>query len=151
MSGNATPVTLRPVNAANWRDVARLTVTADQARCVATPTYYLAMCSYGDVWHPLAAYAEDQVVGFLMWGIDDADDSCWLGGILVDASVQGRGLGRAMVREALEVLAVQTGRTEFALSYQPENAVARRLYAGFGFVETGEEEDGEVVARLSTT
>ena len=144
-------VSLRPVDAANWRDVARLTVTADQARFVTTPTYYLAMCTYGDVWHPLAAFLEERVVGFLMWGIDDADDSCWLGGILVDASVQGRGLGRAMVREALDVLAARTGRTEFALSYQPENLVARRLYAGLGFVETGEEEDGELVARLSMT
>lgn len=150
MSEQPIRVALRPVDAANWRDVARLTVTADQARFVATPTYYLAMCSYGDVWHPLAASVEERVVGFLMWGIDDADDGCWLGGILVDASAQGRGLGRAMVREALDLLAAQTGRTDFALSYQPENLVARRLYAGLGFVETGEEEDGEVVARLST-
>ena len=144
-------VTLLPVDAANWRDVARLTVTTEQERFVATPTYYLALCAYGDVWHPLAAYAEDRVVGLLMWGIDDADDSCWLGGILVDRSHQGRGFGRAIVREALDLLRVQTGRTEFALSYQPENLVARRLYAALGFVETGEEDDGEVVARLSRT
>ena len=141
-------VSLRPVDGGSWRDVAQLTVTPEQQRFVAPPTYYLAMCAYGDVWHPLAAHADGQVVGFLMWGIDDADDSCWLGGILVDRAHQRRGVGRAIVREALDLLQEQTGRAEFALSYQPENVVARRLYAGFGFVETGEEEDGEVVARL---
>ena len=35
----------------------------------------------------------------------------------------------------------------FALSYQPENTAARALYASLGFVETGEQEDDEVVAR----
>ena len=48
-------VTLRPVDAGSWRDVARLTVAPGQERFVAAPTYYLALCSYGDVWRPLAA------------------------------------------------------------------------------------------------
>ena len=34
-----------------------------------------------------------------------------------------------------------------ALSYSPENTAARELYASLGFVETGEQEDDEVVAR----
>ena len=51
---------------------------------------------------------------------------------------------------ALTVLrARRPGGARFALSYQPDNAVARRLYAGLGFVETGEVDDDEVVARLS--
>ena len=142
-------VVLRPVNAGSWRDVARLRVTPEQRRFVAEPTYYLSMCAYGDVWQPLAVCLEDEVVGFLMWGIDDADGSCWLGGILVDVAHQGRGVGRAAVTEALRMLQARTGRTEFALSYQPENVAAKHLYAQLGFVETGEEDDGEVVARLS--
>ncbi len=35
-----------------------------------------------------------------------------------------------------------------ALSYEPENTAAKALYADFGFVETGEMEGDEVVARL---
>jgi diamine N-acetyltransferase len=35
-----------------------------------------------------------------------------------------------------------------ALSYAPENRVARDLYLGLGFVESGEVEDDEIVARL---
>ena len=145
-------VRLRPVDAGSWRDVARLTVGPGQERFVAAPTHYLALCAYGDVWHPMSVHgADDAVVGFLMWGIDDADGSCWLGGILVDVSQQGRGVGRATVVEAIRLLRDQTGRTRFALSYQPDNVVARGLYASLGFVETGEVDDDEVVARLSTT
>ena len=38
-----------------------------------------------------------------------------------------------------------------ALSYDPENTVARSLYASMGFVETGEISDNETVARRRLT
>ena len=151
MDDRTPAVTLRPVDAGSWRDVARLTVAPGQERFVAAPTYYLALCAYGDVWHPLSVHAGEEVVGFLMWGIDDADDSCWLGGVLVDAAHQGRGVGRAAVVEAMHLLRDKAGDGGFALSYAPENAVAKGLYASLGFVETGEEDDGEVVARRPPT
>ena len=145
---DATTVTLVPVDSTTWREVAALAVTPDQQRFVAAPTYYLCLCAYGEVWHPLAVRRGEEVVGFLMWGIDDEDDSCWLGGILVDARHQGRGLGRAAVLAAVHLLAAEGASGGFALSYQPENTRARTLYTSLGFVETGEVSDDEVVARL---
>lgn len=145
-------VSLRPVDAESWRAVARLTVAPGQERFVAAPTYYLALCAYDDVWHPMSVHdADDTVVGFLMWGIDDADGSTWLGGVLVEAAQQGRGVGRAAVVEAIRVLGGQVGKTEFALSYAPDNTVAKGLYTSLGFAETGEVDGDEVVARLSST
>ena len=47
----------------------------------------------------------------------------------------------------LNHLARQPGYREAALSYEPENTVARRLYASLGFVETGERVEDELVAR----
>jgi diamine N-acetyltransferase len=146
-------VTLRPVDAGSWRDVARLTVATGQERFVAFPTYYLALCAYGDVWKPMSVNVAgtDEVVGFLMWGIDDADGSCWLGGVLVDAAHQGRGVGRAAIVEALRALRPRDRGAGFALAYHPDNTVARSLYASVGFVETGEVDDDEVVARRPAT
>lgn len=122
-------VTLRPVDTDNWRAVAGLVVTPEQRAFVAQPSYYLALCCY-DTWNPLAIYAGEQVVGFMMWGIDD-DTSCWLGGVLIDQAQQRRGYGSEV----------------FALSYLPSNTVARQLYQQLGFVETGELEDYKIVAR----
>lgn len=139
-------VTVRDVDADSWRDVAALRVHEDQRAFVAEPLYYLALCSYS-IWRPLAIVADGTVVGFLMWAIDDDDGSCWLGGILVDRAQQRQGHGRAAVRAAMSMLADRTGATAFALSYQAANVVARRLYASLGFVETGEVEGDEVVAR----
>jgi diamine N-acetyltransferase len=109
--------------------------------------YYLALCAYGETtWNPLAVRVEDKVVGFVMWGIDPTDESFWIGGLVIDRHHQLRGYGRSVVARLLE-RAVEDGRREAALSYHPENEVARSLYASMGFIETGEVADDEVVAR----
>src|SRR4051812_40128235 len=108
-------LTLEPVDRANWRAVAQLGVAAQQAAFVAEPCYYLALCCYEDTWHPLAITVDGTVVGFCMWGIDPADASCWLGGLLIDQRYQGRGYGKRAVQAALVMLAEQHGQRAFAL------------------------------------
>ena len=146
-------VSVEPVTGETWRDVASLRVTESQRAFVAEPAYYLCLCCYGDLWHPLAvradnARAESTIVGFLMWAIDPEDRSCWLGGILIDRDHQRRGYGRAAVEAAMRRLRDEQEVTGFALSYEPDNVVARGLYRSLGFEETGEREDDEIVARL---
>ncbi|GAA2398206.1 hypothetical protein Cme02nite_06770 [Catellatospora methionotrophica] len=147
------PIRLAPVDAVNWRAVTALTVAPEQADWVAAPAYYLALCQYGEAgWRPLAVLdTEGDVVGFLMWTVDPADGAAWLGGVIIDATRQGRGYGRAAVRAAIALLAAEHGLSSFALSYEPANTAARRCYASIGFTETGETEDAEVVARLHGT
>ena len=140
-------VSLRPVTNENWRAVAQLEVFAAQQRFVADPSYYLALCCYGELWQPLAVYAGERIIGFLMWAVDPADGSCWLGGILIDRHQQRRGYGRQAVQTAIEQLHEQHGFQQFALSYAPDNP-AKQLYTQLGFTETGEREDEELVARL---
>ena len=144
------PIHLTPVDAENWRAVAALKVHETQRDWVAEPLYYLSLCHYSPTgWTPLAILdGGDKVVGFLMWATDPEDGAAWLGGIIVDAQEQGRGIGRAAVEAALALLAEDHGKTSFALSYEPENVAARGLYGSIGFAETGEMEDTEVVARL---
>lgn len=139
---------LRPVNSDNWRDVAKLKVTEAQLEFVAEPCYYLALCCYGKAWQPLAIYLGKQVIGFLMWAVDPADGSCWLGGILIDQSYQRQGYGRMAIQAAIAKLAKEHGYQNFALSYSPDNP-AKNLYHSLGFIETDEWEGNEVVARIS--
>jgi diamine N-acetyltransferase len=143
-------VSLVEVSTANWRACAALRVEEDQRRWVADVTYYLCLCTYGDTWHPLAIEVENEVVGFLMWGVDD-DESRWIGGLVIDAAHQRHGVARAAVTEAIRLLIAQPGCTGVALSYNATNQAARSLYAGLGFVETDETEDdgAELVNRLS--
>ncbi len=139
-------IRLVDVDAANWRGVAAVTPRPEQARFVAATTYYLCLCHYGDVWRPLAVTQGEDVVGYVQWGVDD-DGSHWIGGLVVDAVHQGKGVGRRIVELLIERFAELAGAAGLALSYDAANAPARRLYASLGFVETGEREDDEVVAR----
>jgi diamine N-acetyltransferase len=148
-SDNEPRVSLRAVNGENWRDVAHLQVAQPQREFVGEPCYYLALCCYGNDWRPLAIYLGERVIGFMMWAVDPADDSCWLGGIMIDQSYQRKGYGRQAVQGATSMLAKEYGYTNFALSYQPTNLIAKHLYNSLGFAETDEWEDDERVARLS--
>jgi diamine N-acetyltransferase len=140
-------VVLEEVAAGNWRACAALEVVDEQEEFVAPVAYYLALCAYGDSpWRPLAVRVRDEVVGFVMWGRDPADGSFWIGGLVIDRRHQRRGYGREVVRQLLERAAAE-GYRSAALSYDPRNTVARALYAGLGFEETGEVEDSETVAR----
>lgn len=142
-------VELVPVDRGTWRACAELDVREDQRRFVAPVTRYLALCAYDDgPWSPFAAMVDGVVVGFGMSGIDPADGSFWIGGLVVDAAHQGRGVGRAMLVRLIEQARAES-HASVALSYSPENVAARGLYLSLGFVETGEHEDDEVVARLS--
>ena len=136
-------VRLEPVTADTWRAVAAVDAASEH---VAAPTYYLCLCHYGQVWHPLAVLDGDDVVGFVMWGFDPDDGHHWIGGLSIDAARQGQGLGRQAVHALIDRLR-DLGATGIALSYAPANAGAARLYASLGFVEDGEA-DGETVARL---
>lgn len=144
-------VRLEPVGAENWRACAALRVTDEQRRWVADVTYYLTLCAYGrNTWQPLAVVADGQVAGFVMWAVDD-DASRWIGGLVIDAGQQGCGIGRRALVALIRMLIAQDGCTGVALSYGPDNSVARALYAALGFLESGETEDNgaELVARLS--
>lgn len=139
-------VELDPVTEDNWRALVALEVHPEQKAFVADVAYYLCMCAYGDVWHPLAVVVDGQVAGFCMWAADD-DLSRWIGGVVVDAARQRQGIGRALVIALRDRLAAEPGTPNVALSYSPGNAAARALYLHLGFVETGEREEDEVVAR----
>ena len=145
----ATPaITLRPVDRTNWHAVVALRITPAQQATVSELSHLLLLCHYDETWHPLAVYRDGTVIGFLMWGLDPNDGSCWLRGVRIDQRWQGQGYGKAAVQAALDLLASVHGCRHFVLAYKPANTVARHLYQTLGFVETDEWMDGEVVARL---
>ena len=146
MPAEVSTVRLVEVDAANWRNVARVRPRADQEQFVASVTYYLCLAHYGPDWHPLAIEVKGEIVGHVMWAIDEEDGSVWLGGLVIDSAAQNKGYGRAAVQAFLDRFS-ENGSSNIGLSYSPENDRARRLYRAIGFVETGEMEDNEIVAR----
>ena len=139
----AVQLTLADVTADNWREVADLAPRDDQRDFVpALAARYLLLGVHGDTWHNLAVVDGDTAIAHVMWAVDD-DGSHWIGGLLVDAAHQGRGVGRAAV-----ALLLERWRDEGPVvraSVHPDNAASRALFASLGFQETGGWEDDELV------
>ncbi len=144
-------VTLRPITTENWEQCVRLAVDPEQTRFVASNAYSLAQAAYEDDCVPQAIYNGDVMVGFVMYWHLPGEPRYHINRVMVDAAHQHKGYGRAAMVQLLAQLTANPDCQEIDISYEPENEVARRLYASLGFRETGEIDDGEVIALLSCT
>lgn len=94
-------ITLREITKENLREAARLNVAPGQENFVAPNAYSVAQSKFYPTWAPLAIYAEDTMVGFLMYGRDeDGDQDYWLIRLMVDKQYPRRGYGRLAMLEA---------------------------------------------------
>lgn len=139
-------VTLREITRDNRIQCVRLHVSPSQENFVASNAISLAQSKYEPEWQPYAVYDDEQMVGFIMYGMEPREQQYWILRLMVDAAHQGRGYGRAAMELALERMKALPDCQGIAISYEGENEGARRLYASLGFRETGEIIEGEVVA-----
>jgi diamine N-acetyltransferase len=101
-------------------------------------------------------YAGDEPVGFVMLsdGAEPTEDEPhpWrytLWRLLVDARHQGRGYGRAALDLVIDYLGTRPDATELITSAVPGEGSPLPFYERYGFVQTGEVDEGEVVLRLA--
>jgi len=149
-------VKLRPVTAENWKELIRLKVGDDQTHFVASNLYSIAEAQFGfeDEGHwdfyPLGAYVEDQPVGFVMYCFNFGHSrfQAFIMRLMVAQQFQGKGYGREIMQLVLKRFREDEQIRNVGISYEPENEVARKLYASLGFVEPGEMLEGETLAVL---
>lgn len=141
-------ITLQPVTRQTFERVIALKTTPEQERFVAPNLYSLAEAAVEPDWTPLAICAGEEVVGFAMFGLEAGAGRWWIIRYMIDAGRQGQGYGTAALPKLIALMTERHAPREILLGYEPENAVAARLYARFGFVPTGELEAGEIIARL---
>lgn len=158
---------LEKIDYRNVWDILKLEVTEPQEEFVASNRISLAEAySVRDSEtkaFPFGIYDDDRPVGFLMIGFNEAatygdgeeppkalDRNYSLWRLMIDKEYQRKGFGREAVRQALDFIRTwPCGKAEYcALSYEPENTVAAKLYRSFGFKENGETDGDETVAVL---
>lgn len=157
-------VRLVEVNAKNIWDILKLQVSEEQKSFVAPNDLsiieaYISITGNGHAF-PFGIFDEEIPVGFLMVGFDVDDSyenppqivygnySIWR--LMIDEKFQNKGYGRTAMELALDFIRTfPCGKAEYCyLSYEPENEIAKKLYAKYGFIENGEMDDEEVVAVL---
>ncbi len=141
---------LRKITRDNLHECIGLSIKDDQKNFVATNVVSIAQAYVEPTFVPLAIYADDTMVGFVMYGHEPKTGFDWIIRLMIDARYQGRGYGRATMLEVLERLKQAPASKGIKISYEPENHTAERLYAQLGFRPTGDIEEGEIVAQLQT-
>jgi len=147
---------IRPVTKENWHALIDLKVREDQKKFVASNLYSIAQSKVGDEYQghwdlfPFGIYDGDEPVGFLMYAFnfEHPREQAYVQRLMVDEKFQGKGYGKFAMQKALEIFRADERIKNVAISYEPENDVARKLYTSLGFVETGEIVEDEVVALL---
>jgi diamine N-acetyltransferase len=150
MPGGAEKVTLQSITAANRAAVEALELAAGQEDLVATNLESLEEADEDPCARPRAIYADDRLVGFLMYDTPD-EGLVTIYRFMIDRREQGKGYGRRALVVALEEIRAMGGAREVSICYMPENVGARHLYRSAGFDEVDVDEDGEIIALLPLT
>lgn len=154
MPTTTSPVTLREITAVTVRAVTNLSVAEGQKGFVAPNAVSLAQALFApEAWYR-AIYFGEELAGFVML----ADESLlsplplrpevgvWR--FMIDANFQGRGIGRAALRQVIEHVRSKGLFTNLQLSYVPGPGCPEPFYLSLGFRHTGRVDEGEIVLEL---
>jgi diamine N-acetyltransferase len=140
-------VSLREITPANFKECVNLKVADTQKSFVASNVMSIAQSKIYPTVSPMAVYADEEMVGFVLFGLDTDDNRFYLVRLMIDEKFQGKGYGRKAVHAVIENLSKNPDCRELYLSFVPENTGAATLYENIGFERTGEISEGEIVMR----
>lgn len=96
----------------------------------------------------LLIYEGETPVGMIMYHDETSMDAYIFSEFFIDERFQGKGYGRAATKLVLDRMKEDGKYNKVVLCYIEGNDAAKKLYEGFGFVETDRDED-EIIMELS--
>lgn len=149
-------ITLREITEDNRESVLAVRITPAQESFVTTVSDSLEEAAdhpEGNPWFR-AVYAGEEPVGFVMlsWDVEpqppEINGPWFLWKLLIDHRHQGKGYGREVVRQVVELVRAEGG-TQLLTSHVPGDGSPAGFYARLGFVPRGDlDPEGEIILRL---
>ncbi|MBS3987351.1 MAG: GNAT family N-acetyltransferase [Erysipelothrix sp.] len=149
-------ITLQDVSYENLRAVIKIyeTLSESDKKHVAPNVVSLAEAylNYDIAW-PKAIVLDETIIGFVMLGLDNyiAKEEDWpvyfLWRFMIGGEYQGKGYGKAVLNMLVDKCKAENIRYLYVSStkYDP---MPYEMYIKYGFVDTGEVDDGEQVLKL---
>ena len=141
-------VTLRDITGDNYFQVLELKISPEQeaAKFVSPVVRSLA-----DAWfyreegitYPKAIYADEDLVGFIMYELDTEEQQVFVWRFLIDQAFQGRGYGRQTIEAVVEMAKEQAQMTKVVADYVDGNEPMKKILLDLGFEETGFDQDSK--------
>ena len=136
-------IKLDEITADNLEVVLKLKVSKEQENFVSTTAYSLAQAYvYRENAYPFAIYADDTLVGFIIFGFYELRNQYTLWKFLIDEKYQNKGYGKIALLLGIEYMKKQHDIKEMYTGVAIDNNVAERLYQLVGFELTGLVENG---------
>ena len=145
-------ICLKPVDENNFLEIFRLQLGEGQERFVSHQIRSLAQAYvYRAQCQPFGIFEGETAVGYVMVIYDDDVPEYDVWHMMIDASLQGNGYGKAALRLVLDYIRQQPfgPSNRVALTCHRDNAPALALYAQMGFALTGAEDEDEVELALT--
>lgn len=139
----------------NWEKVIMLTTNTDgthtlNEKYVESNAYSILQSFFEDGWTARAIELDNKIIGFAMFGFCKERSFYELRWFMIDWEYQNKGYGHQALTMIVEEMKRRYACREIYLSTDPNNTRARHMYEQFGFAETGEIWDGEVLYRYKT-
>lgn len=131
-------VSLREITKQNFWDCVSLEVAEDQQEFVTSNAVSLAQSKYQPECIPLGIFADDEMVGFAMYCIDEDDGEYWIYRMMIDKKYQGKGYAKKALELLADIIMKDKSRHKIFLGVHKESTAAVALYSGFGFKFTGQ-------------
>ena len=141
-------LTLAPITSANWRDACFLTTNPDHGitldeEWLCCNAFSMLQAIYDPGWDCRLILNGNQPVGFAFFGLWEKKQAPLLCRYMIDVDQQSRGFGTCALPLIVQEMYHLYGRRDIYLTLSPDNVHAIRLYRSFGFLPTGEADDGE--------
>ena len=135
-------VTLRDITGDNYFQVLELKISPEQeaAKFVAPVVRSLADAWYyreEGITYPKAIYANEDLVGFIMYDLDPEEQQVFIWRFLIDQRYQGKGYGRQTIEAVLAMAKEQAQITKVVADYVDGNEPMKKILLDLGFEETG--------------
>ena len=141
-------ITFREITSDNYSQVLNLKITpAQEAAKFVSPV----VRSLADAWfyreegitYPKAIYADEDLVGFIMYDLDPEEQQVFIWRFLIDQRYQGKGYGRQTIEAVLAMAKEQAQITKVVVDYVDGNEPMKKILLDLGFEETGFDQDSK--------
>ena len=137
----------------NFNDVIELKVKKTQETYLPSNLFSIAESTFSALTHLRAICVGEKVVGFLDYEFGEIgepdENECTIWRFMIDRKYQNTGIGKIAMGLLLEEIKVHKDCKLVDVYYDPQNLVAKKLYASYGFKQNGNRDDGDVIAELT--
>ena len=131
------------IDKTNYMECIGLSVKPSQKKFVASNTFSLVQAAYEPDLYPLGIYCDNQMVGFILYDLDEEIGGWSMSRFMIDEKYQNQGIGKVALQKFIEFFINKYGHERLYTSAEVDNPVAIALYKKAGF-EKGEVFEYEV-------